>query len=78
MKTIQLTRERIKKGWTQEDVAVMLGTTKQAVCNWEKSRSFPRRPILINLEKLFGLSHQELFAPAADEDPFSSSNNESH
>jgi len=74
METLRLTHERLKKKWTQEDVANKLGTTKQAVCNWENGRGFPRRPVLLNLEKLFGLSHRELFAPADDEKPFSSTN----
>lgn len=74
MKTLRLTQERTKRELTQEDVAKIVGATKQAVCNWEKSRCFPRRPVLLNLEKLFGLNHQDLFTPAPDEEPFSSTN----
>lgn len=74
METLRLTKERLNNEWTQEYLAKKLGTTKQAVCNWENGRSFPRRPVLLKLEKLFGMSHQLLFAPEADHDPFSSTN----
>lgn len=75
MQYLKLTQERLKRAWTLEDVAQKLGTTKQAVCNWEKGRSFPRRQVLNNLEKLFSLSHRELFAPVSnEEDTFSSTN----
>lgn len=74
METLRLTKERLKNEWTQEDVAKKIGTTKQAVCNWENGRGFPRRPVLLKLENLFNLTHQQLFAPDAEEDPFSSTN----
>ncbi len=72
--TLRLTKERLKRNWTQQEVAEMVGTTKQAVCNWEKSRSFPRRQVLDNLENLFCLSHKQLFVVVEDEVPFSSTN----
>ena len=74
MNTIILRLERKKRKWTQEYVAAKVAETKQAVCNWEKCRSIPHRDILIKLENLFGLSHRELFAPASDDGPFSSTN----
>ncbi|MDF2859318.1 MAG: hypothetical protein K0Q87_5169, partial [Neobacillus sp.] len=43
---IRLTQERVRRDWTQEYVAQQVGATKQSVCDWEKSRSFPRRPVL--------------------------------
>ena len=74
MDMLRLTQERIRREWTQDDVAKKVGATKQSVCDWEKCRSFPRRPVLLKLERLFGLSHRELFAPANDDDHFSSTN----
>ncbi|WP_324825124.1 helix-turn-helix transcriptional regulator [Sinanaerobacter sp. ZZT-01] len=70
----RLKQERLNRRWTQEDIARKLGISKQTVCNWEKGRRFPRRPVLDNLEKLFGLNYRELFAPVSDEDPCSSTN----
>ncbi|MDD4566135.1 MAG: helix-turn-helix transcriptional regulator [Eubacteriales bacterium] len=74
MNKLRLRKERISRDWTQIDVAEKLGVSPQVVCDWEKGRRFPRRPVLLKLERLFGLSHQQLFAPDADEDPFSSTN----
>ncbi|MDD4565366.1 MAG: helix-turn-helix transcriptional regulator [Eubacteriales bacterium] len=74
MNELRLRKERISRDWTQIDVAEKLGVSPQVVCDWEKGRRFPRRPVLLKLERLFGLSHQQLFAPDADEDPFSSTN----
>ena len=74
MVTLRLTQERTRRKWTQEEVAAKVGATKQSVCDWEKCRSFPRRPVLLKLEKLFGMSHRKLFAPVNDEDTFSSTN----
>lgn len=74
MDNLRLKKERRDRDWTQIDVAEKLGVSPQVVCDWEKGRRFPRRPVLLKLEKLFGLSHQQLFAPVADEKPFSSTN----
>lgn len=71
MTNLRLKQERIKKKWTQNDVAQQLGVSPQVVCDWEKGRRFPRRPLLDNLENIFGLSYRELFAPANDKEPFS-------
>lgn len=71
---LRLKHERINRDWTQKDVAQKLGVSPQVVCDWEKGRRFPRRHVLDNLEKLFGLTHRELFAAVSDDDPFSSTN----
>lgn len=73
-KELRLKSERVKREWTQNDVAQKLGVSKQAVCDWEKGRRFPRRPVLDNLEKLFNLHYQELFATVTDEESFSLTN----
>ncbi|MFV0516602.1 MAG: helix-turn-helix transcriptional regulator [Aminipila sp.] len=71
---LRLKEERLNHNWTQSELAEKLGVSKQAVCDWEKGRRFPRRNVLLNLEKLFNLSHQELFAVASDKVSFSSTN----
>ncbi|OMP68765.1 helix-turn-helix transcriptional regulator [Domibacillus epiphyticus] len=42
MKNNRLINARIKKGFTQEELAAMLGYTKAAVSNWENGISEPR------------------------------------
>ena len=44
-----LKTERIKKGSSQEDLAIFCGVTKSAVSKWEKGLS---RPSLIQLPKI--------------------------
>ncbi|MDD4566047.1 MAG: helix-turn-helix transcriptional regulator [Eubacteriales bacterium] len=71
---LRLTQERKRRKLTQSEVAQIVGATKQGVCDWEKSRSFPRRQTLLKLETLFNMSHQKLFELVSDEDSFSSVN----
>jgi transcriptional regulator with XRE-family HTH domain len=44
---------RKKKGLTQEDVAVKLNVTSQAVSKWEKDTSMPDVALLASIAKLF-------------------------
>jgi transcriptional regulator with XRE-family HTH domain len=44
---------RKKKGLTQEDVAVKLNVTAQAVSKWEKDTSMPDVALLASIAKLF-------------------------
>jgi transcriptional regulator with XRE-family HTH domain len=71
MDNLRLKQERLNRAWRQADVARELGVSIQIVCDWEKGRKFPRRPVLIKLEELFNLSHRQLFAPITDETPSS-------
>jgi transcriptional regulator with XRE-family HTH domain len=41
MATTNIKVARQKKGMSQSELAVMLNTKPQAVCNWEKGRSIP-------------------------------------
>lgn len=70
----RLKQERIRRGWTQSYIASELGVSPQAVCDWEKGRTFPRRPVLDNLEALFNLRYQELFVAVSEDESFSSTN----
>lgn len=71
---IKLTTERKRLCLTQVQLAQKIGASPQLVCDWEKGRSFPSRALLIKLEDLFDMTHRELFAPANDDKPFSSTN----
>ena len=51
---------RIKRNMTQEDLAVQLNVTSQAVSKWENDLSIPDLPILIELSNLFHVSLDEL------------------
>lgn len=60
MQITRMKQERIKNGWTLEYVASEIGITNQAVSKIELGKSNPSYEVLVKLEKMFRLSHQEL------------------
>ena len=48
--------ERKKKGWTQEELAEMLGVTRQSVSKWESAQSVPDLERILQLSQTFGVS----------------------
>lgn len=60
MQITRMRQERIKNSWTLEYVASEIGITNQAVSKIELGKSNPSYEVLIKLEKLFNLPHQEL------------------
>lgn len=74
MVELRLKKERKEREWTQQFVASKLEVSPQIVCDWEKGRRYPSYTTLLKLEKLFGLSHQKLFAPVDVDKPISSTN----
>lgn len=62
MKTI-LRQERERKKWSQEYVALQIGTTKQAIQQFETNQCKPSYDVLVKLLDLFGYKDpRELFA----------------
>lgn len=49
----RLTYLRKEKGWSQEQVAVKLNVTRQAVSNWERDKTQPDLEMLVKLADLF-------------------------
>lgn len=65
----QLTKLRLERGLSRQEVADKIGVTKVAVGQWENNKSIPRRENMDALSRLFGISIPELLggdAPAAD------------
>ena len=60
-------QERIKRGWSCEDVAKQIGVTAEAVRLLETGGRKPSYDVLVKLEDLFGMTHRELFADQVDE-----------
>ena len=69
MKNLRIRQERIRRDWTQEYVGQQVGITKTAVHDIEKGNRDPSYKVLCNLEKLFNLSHRQLFAVADENNP---------
>lgn len=66
MKTI-LRQERERKKWSQEYVALQIGTTKQAIQQFETNQCKPSYDVLVKLLDLFGYCDpRELFAEAPE------------
>ena len=49
-------RERLEKGWTQEELARRIGVKQATVAKWERKGSVYRRPTRQKLAKVFGVS----------------------
>ena len=56
-KLVELRRE---KGWTQDELALKVGVTRQAVSKWERGVIAPSTVNLIALGRLYGVSLDEL------------------
>jgi transcriptional regulator with XRE-family HTH domain len=52
MRLVNLERERLKRNWTQEDVANKIGVARSTYANWESGK---REPDLETAEKLADL-----------------------
>lgn len=61
-----LRQERIRRHWTQQEVAQQIGVTRTAYHHIETAQRNPSYPVLVKLEDLFRLSHRQLFALADD------------
>ena len=51
---------RATRSMTQEQLAMLLGVSRQAVSKWERGTSVPSTSHLIALAKLYGVSSEEL------------------
>lgn len=48
--------ERKKNGWSQEELAEMLGVSRQSVSKWESAQSVPDLQKILKLAEIFGVS----------------------
>ena len=56
----QIKEIRKKEGLTQEELALKLSVTRQAVSNWETGKNLPDIEILINISSVFNISLDQL------------------
>ena len=59
---------RKKNGLTQEDVAEMLGISRQAVSRWEQGDGYPERDKLVILSEKFGIPTDDLLGSGSLDD----------
>lgn len=62
-----LRQERIKRKWTQDDVAKQIGVTKATLQRIETGKRKPSYDVLVKLLDLFGYKDPRLLFAEADE-----------
>ena len=65
-KIIQL---RKQNGWSQEELAMRIGVSRQSVSKWESMSSLPDLDKIIKLSEIFGVSIDYLLKDDMDEEP---------
>lgn len=67
----KLSRLRRKQGWTQDELALKLSVTRQAVSKWERGVIAPTAEKLIALSRLYGIPLDDLVngEPPSEEAP---------
>lgn len=58
---------RKKAGWSQEDLAEMIGVSRQSVSKWEGAQSVPDMDKVLRLSRIFGVSTDYLLKDAIEE-----------
>ena len=65
-KIIQLSKQN---GWSQEELAMRIGVSRQSVSKWESMSSLPDLDKIIKLSEIFGVSIDYLLKDDMDEEP---------
>lgn len=60
---IRLAAARVNAELTQEDVAKMMGVSKQTIVNWEKYKTIPRVPEMEMLARIYNIPRDYIFLP---------------
>lgn len=56
----KIKEERLKKEWTQEQLAQLLNVSRSTVSSWEVARNYPDLETIIAISDLFGISLDNL------------------
>jgi len=57
---LTLKAARVNKGLTQKEAAKMLGIAVDTLINYEAGKTFPDVPMITRIEKLYGLTYNEI------------------
>ena len=64
----KLVKLRKENNYTQEQLAEILGVSRQAISKWESNAAYPETEKLIRLGKLYGCSMDYLLLDKQEED----------
>lgn len=67
----KIINERKKNGWSQEELAEMLGVSRQSVSKWEGAQAVPDLQKILKLAEIFGVSTDYLLKDEIEADEFS-------
>ncbi|MGX7030388.1 helix-turn-helix domain-containing protein [Vagococcus zengguangii] len=56
----KIKEQRLKKGWTQEQLAGLLNVSRSAVSSWEVGRNYPDLEMIVALSDLFDISLDQM------------------
>lgn len=62
----KLARLRNKKGLTQNELAVLLGTNQKNITAWESGKRTPRTKMMQKIEDYFKMPKEQIFLDAFD------------
>ena len=65
----KISKLRKQNGWSQEDLAMRLGVSRQSVSKWESTASMPDLDKIIKLSELFGVSTDYLLKEEIEDVP---------
>ena len=63
----KIINERKKNGWSQEELAEMLGVSRQSVSKWEGAQAVPDLQKILKLAEIFGVSTDYLLKDEIEE-----------
>ena len=64
----KIAKHRKQNGWSQEELAMRLGISRQSVSKWESTASIPDLDKIIKLSEIFGVSTDYLLKDEMEED----------
>jgi transcriptional regulator with XRE-family HTH domain len=59
--------QRIKRGYSQEQLAAKLNVSRQTIYKWESNIAIPRADNIMMMVKVFGITYDEMFAEEPEE-----------
>ena len=60
---ISLAAARVNAGYTQDEVAKIMGVSRQTIVNWEKGKIVPKIPQLYMLAVIYKIPQDFIFLP---------------